>query len=321
MLLFIHGEDRFLVNKRRLELQKAFAQKYSDADIFTFDFEDQGTIEDTRRALSACEDGLFAARKMVIFTHPFELSETAAKFLLDFLEGFAHRTTAKTTLLFVHHEKIKKNHKLTHFLEKYADKTETFDKLQEKNAVVFINRELALIDNKSSFSREALRLFSELLGTDTARIVMELEKLAAFKPGSVFETSDVFLLVSTSVEKNIFEALDALVCDNKKRALSLLRREVSGEKGEYPVLAMCAWQVRRLLLVREMFDRGIRSASDIAAQTKLPLFVVRKILGAIKNFPFARIKRGLAMLSDFDIELKRGGMDPRVVLDLFVWKF
>ncbi len=321
MIIFLHGEEGFLVNRRRLELQKTFARKYPGADVFIFDFEDQGTIENVRRALAACDAGLFAEQKMVIFLHPFELSETAQETLLNFLQNFADKNAEEVTLLLVHPDKIKKTHTLSRFLEKHSDKTETFPKLQPKDGTSFILRELNAIDAKAKFSSSALRIFSEFIGTDTARIVTELEKLAAFKPGGVFEVGDVSLLIANAAEKNIFSALDALVSGDKKRALLLLRRFAEGEQGAYSVLAMCAWQVRRLLLVREAFDQGARNASNIAAQTKLQSFVVQRMLSAVKNFPLSRIRRGLAMLSDLDTELKRGGMDPLVALDLFVWKF
>jgi DNA polymerase III delta subunit len=100
-----------------------------------------------------------------------------------------------------------------------------------------------------------------------------------------------------------------------------LRREAAGAGGPHSILAMCAWQARRLLLVREALDKGRERAADIAAETKLPPFAVQKMLGTINNFPLARIKKGLGMLSDFDTEFKRGGMDPSVALDLFIWKF
>ena len=223
--------------------------------------------------------------------------------------------------MLVHPEKIKKTHILARFLEKSADKTEVFAKLQAQNMPAFIQRELHLIDAQAKFSPSALRIFSDFLGTDTARIVTELEKLAVFKPEGVFEAEDVSLLIASATEENIFLALDALSSGDKKRALLLLRRFAEGAQGAYPVLAMCAWQVRRLLLVREMFDQGIRSVSEIATRTKLPPFAAQKMLRAIQNFPLSRLKRGLSMLSDFDTDLKQGGMDPPVALDLFVWKF
>jgi len=321
MILFIHGGDGFLVNERRSILQKAFIRKYSQAEIFVFDFEDQGTSDDVRRSLAVCEEGLFASKKMVVFLHPFELGEVSEKLLLDFLKDFTKKNETEVTLLFVHPGKIKKTHPLAKVLIKYANKEEVFEKLEEKNKNAYIKRELATIDAEARFSREALQIFSLSIGLDTARIRTELEKLATFKPGSVFEEEDIHLLIGSVSENVIFEALDALGRGDKKRSLLLFHREASGAEGVYPLLSMCAWQVRRLLLVRELFDKGIFRASDIALQTKMPPFVAQKMLGTIHNFSIARIKRGLMTLSRFDTELKRGGMDPSVALDLFIWRF
>ena len=129
------------------------------------------------------------------------------------------------------------------------------------------------------------------------------------------------MLVGTTKEQVIFEALDALSRGDKKRALLLFHREASGAEGAFPLLSMCAWQVRRLLQVRELFDMGVRRAGDIASKTKLPPFAVQRILGVINNFPLNRIKKGLSLLSQFDTQLKTGGMDPLVALDLFIWRF
>lgn len=321
MILFLHGADGFRVNERRSILQKAFKQKYPQAEIFIFDFEDQGSSDNVRRSLMACEEGLFTPKKMIIFLHPFELGEAPEKLLLDFLKDFIKKTAREVTLLFVHPGKIKKTHPLAKVLIKYADKEEAFEKLEEKDRNTYIKHALALIDTKASFSRGALQAFSLSVGLDTARIRTELQKLTAFKPGGVFEEEDIHLLISSVSENVIFEALDALGRGDKKKALFLFHREASSADGAHPILAMCAWQVRRLLLVREFFDKGMLRASDIATQTKLPPFVVQKMLGTISNFSTARIKQGLVMLSDFDTELKRGNMDPHVALNLFIWKF
>ncbi|MDO8565780.1 MAG: DNA polymerase III subunit delta [Candidatus Moranbacteria bacterium] len=321
MIFFLHGEDGFRVNERRSVFQKTFAKKHPQAEFFIFDFEDQGTPDDVKRSLAACEEGLFTTKKMVTFLHPFVLGETQEKLLLNFLECFVKKTNAGVALLFINPGKIKKTHPLTQFLVKHADKVEMIEKLETKNIDSYIKRELAAIDEKASFSREALQVFISSLGTATERIRTELEKLVTFKPGGVFETEDVRLLVGSSPESIIFEALDALGRGDKKRALLLFHREVSGVGGAYPLLSMCAWQARRLLRVREIFDRGVRRAGDIASETKLPPFVVQKMLGTINNFPLSRIKRGLSLLSEFDTQLKTGGMDPLVALDLFIWKF
>lgn len=324
MILFLHGEDQFLLSRRRRDLQKAFAEKYPEADIFTFDFEDQGTPEHVRRALDACEGGLFASRKMVIILHPFELGEGPEKMLVQFMKS-QKETQNDTTLLFVHPGKIKKTHPVTSLLLKQADKEENFPKQSEKDLgpiTKTIERELARIDAASSFSREALRMFVSAVGGDTARVVSELEKLVAYKgERKEITIEDIALFIEGAPENVLFEALDALGRSDRKRALMLFRQEVSNTESAFPILAMCAWQTRRLLVVREAYDQGMRRAQDIASKTKLPPFAVQKMLGIISGFPLSRLKKGLEMLSSFDTKLKTGGMDPLVALDLFVSKF
>jgi DNA polymerase III delta subunit len=321
MLFFLHGEDIFRVNERQSVFQKTFAKKYPQAEFFVFDFEDEGSPDGVKRGLASCEEGLFATQKMVTFLHPFVLGQPQEKHLLDFLERFIKKTDTEVALLFVNPGKIKKTHPLAKFLAKYADKEEIIERLEEKNIAAYVKRELAIIDAQARFSPLALELFILSLGVATQNIRTELQKLSTFKPGGVFETEDIRLFVGSAKEVVIFEALDSLGRGDKKRALLLFHREAVGSEGAYPLLSMCAWQARRLLLVREMFDHGIRRTGDIAAQTKLPPFAVQKMLGTINNFSLQRIKNGLSLLSQFDAQLKVGTMDPLVALDLFIWKF
>lgn len=286
MIYFLHG-DPFLVHERQRVFQKTFAKKYPQAEFFVFDFEDQRTPTDVHRALAACETGLFVAPKMVTFLHPFALEETGEKLLVDFLKIFVEKSETDIALLFISPGNIKKAHPLARWLAQYADKEEILEKPAAKNMPLYVKRELSRIDLKASFSREALAVFVDFVGTDIARIQTELAKLTTFKPASIFEVSDVLLLVSSLPENTVFEALDALCRGDKGQSFLLFSRATSDPAGIYPLLAMCAWHVRRLLSVREAFDGGLRRAGDIATHTKLPLFAVQKILKVTPSFPHA----------------------------------
>ncbi len=320
MVIFLHGEDDFLVGRRKRALVKAFQKKYVQAEVFVFDFEDQGTPEDIRRALSSCESGLFAAEKMVVFLHPFVLGEGAEKILVEFLKQQTKRVEEKNILLFVHGGKVKKTHPLTSALLKVVDTEEMIEVPKGKEAM-FVRKELARLNPELTLHSHPLTLFLEATGNNTARMVSELEKLAAFKERGDITADDIRLLLEPPQGQVIFEALDALGRGDKKRALFLFHREVTKPGGAFPVLALCAWQVRRLLLVREAYDRGMRRPADVAQETKLAPFAVQKIFTSIEHFPLARIKQGIILLSDIDTQLKQGKADPLVALDMFVWKF
>lgn len=321
MLIFLHGEDEFLVGRRKQALVRAFKKKYISGEVFTFDFEDQGRPEDVKRALGSCEGGLFATEKMVVFLHPFALGELAEKLLLGFLKEHLESLPEHTILLFVHTEKVKKTHPIAKLLFAQADTNEEYGVLDERGLRTLVTKELATSHKAVTFDSRALTLFLSLTEGNTARVVSELEKLAAFKGEGQITMEDIEALMTTPEEVNIFAALDALGKGDRKEALLLFRRESAKGEGVFPVLSMCAWQVRRLLLVREACDRGIRRPADIAVATKLPPFTVQKAVAVIERFPLSRLKNGLMLLSDIDTNLKQGKADPEVSLDLFVWKF
>lgn len=320
MILFLHGKESFLVNRRRSALEKAFLKKYPGGEVFLFDFEDQGSLEDVRKAIGACEAGLFASPKLVMWLHPFVLPENTEKMLVDFVKQFGKSET-ETTLLLVEPEKVKKSHPLTKALEKVEAKEEVFEALASQEITTLVKRELHALDPKMSFSPEALQTFVASVGTDVARVVSELEKLASYKAGEVIETKDVLEMVESGSESALFDALNALARGDTSRALFLFHFEAMKPEGAYPLLSMCAWQMRRMLIIKEAFESGMRRAGDIARVTKLQPFAVEKMLPLLSSLSLPRIKEGLVTLSQFDTELKQGRMDPYVALDLFIYRF
>ena len=321
MILFLHGQDDFLISRRKRALVEAFTKKYAGGEVFVFDFEDARRPEDVRRALDACGGGLFATEKMIVFLHPLALEETAQKQVAGFLKEEAKALPERTILLFVETGKWKKSDPLAKALMATFDKEEVYDPLTGPALGRFVDKELALFNPLVRFDGPGRERFLALLGENGATLLTELEKLATFRKEGVITREDVELLIARPEEEGIWQALDALGRGNQHTALLLFRREGEKSEGVYPVLSMCAWQVRRLLLVREAWDKGIKRPADIVSATKLPSFTVQKALSVIEHLTLPRLKRGLALLSDIDTNLKQGKADPEVSLDLFVWKF
>lgn len=321
MIIFLHGEDAFLVGRRKQFLVRAFQKKYPQTERFVFDFEDQGTPQDVKRAIDACAGGLFAKEKLVIFLHPFVVGEGSEKLLINFLKNEAPQLPETVVLLFVHTGKIKKTHLVTKFLLAGADKVEEEKMLLGKPLENFLKKELAILNDRVHFDPTGLRLFLECTKGNMALMLTELEKLATFTGEGAIGQEAVRMFLQVPEENVVFLALDALGQGDRSRALLLFHQEAEKVGGVYATLSMCAWQVRRLLLVRDAYDRGIRRSADITTATKLPPFTVQKTLENIEHFPLSRLRRGLTLLSDIDTALKQGKADPEVSLDLFVWKF
>lgn len=321
MILFLHGEDSFLVHRQQNTFRQAFVNKYPTGEVFVFDFEDQREQSDIMQGLASCETGLFATKKMIFFLHPSVLDESKEKYIIDFLHNFSERRSEDITVCFVEPRKIKKTQDIIKALLKYTDEEIPFPKKEIKDIGMYIKKELSLINKKVQFSYEALMLFVKLVQGDTARIQNELEKLSAYKTEGILEKEDILLLIEESKEEVIFEALDALGNGKRSQALLLFHKQASSKDGIYSLFGMCAGQVRRMLLIREMIEQGIRRESEIASHTKIHPFVVKRVLHIIEHFSLERIKRGIKLLSDLDSDVKQGKKDPLIALDFFLWKF
>lgn len=318
MKLLLYGNDPFLVHRRRRVLQDAFLKKYTEGETHLFDFEDQGAEASVREAFALAEQDLFSAPKMIVFLHPASLKDAPAKAFLELLE---EKGQGDAMLLFVQPGNFRKNDKTIAAIRRSVEKEELLDTPAGPKLDAWVRKELARIDPQASIGNEALQDLIRATKGELPRLSSEAEKLALFAEAREITALDVETLVEFSKEDVIFQALDALSRGDRAQALLLFRAQETASDIARQLLSMCAWQVRRLILVRECFDRGQRASSDVAAYAGLRPFAAEKALRIIHTFPEARLRRGLSFLSDLDTCLKLGTTDPGVALNLFVWKF
>lgn len=323
MLYFLHGEDMIRVAERRRELMDGFQKKYPTGEIHLFDFEDTGTPEMVRRACSACDQGLFATPKLVVWLHPLALKE-GEDAVKNFLKRFLKEAPLDISLLVIEPGKIKKTNSIAAFLLKKADRTEDLSVLSGASLETWVLKSLAAFDPHLSISRPALMLLLKGIGSDTLRLKQVIDQLASYRGTGEIVLADVMLFVQAGSEAVIFQALDALARGEREKALLLFAREQAAatkHDAVYGLLSMCAWQLRRLLLIREAYDQGMHDSPGIARHTKLPPFTVQNALRGLNALPRTRLAAGLSLLAEMDAALKIGALDPGVALDTFVWKF
>jgi DNA polymerase III delta subunit len=277
MLYFLYGEDEVRVASRRRELLDGFRRKYPTGEVQIFDFEDSGTPETIRSACSACDQGLFAIPKLIVWLHPFVLKE-GEDVLKKFLMRFLKESPSDISLLILASGKIKKTHPVAALLLKKSDRIEEMEPLRGVQLERYIASSLRVFDADLSISRTALGILVKAVGSRGERR-----------------------------SKHFFSS----------------RREQAGESKHEAVYGLLSMRVAVAPAHSdaEVFDRGIRDASGIARETKLPPFVVQNALRSFENLPLSRLTAGLMLLADMDAAMKIGELDPGGALDAFVWKF
>jgi DNA polymerase III delta subunit len=151
----------------------------------------------------------------------------------------------------------------------------------------------------------AARLLVERVGTNQLGLQQELDKLLVFDP-KITEQS-IESLTEKTPQSTIFELLDAAFAGDAKRTMRLYDEQRALKVESQQVIAMLAWQLHVLALVKTAKNRSV---DDISREAKLNPYVVRKTQGLVRHITLARLKELITGLREFDVRTKTEGILP-----------
>jgi DNA polymerase-3 subunit delta len=175
--------------------------------------------------------------------------------------------------------------------------------------------------NDARMTPAAARLLVDSLGEDLRLLAGEIEKLSvAVGRGGEIGMEQVRALTPQISHTVIFELTDALARRDQQRALALLHEELAKGTAAQQIVGLMAAQTRRLLQVKAMAERGMRSA-QIAQAAGIAPFVVEKTLPQARQFSAAQLEAAHRALLEADVALKNSRMTPELALDLLTLQF
>lgn len=142
------------------------------------------------------------------------------------------------------------------------------------------------------------------VGSNQQLLAHELIKLLDYEPSITRETID--LLTEPSPQSTIFELLDAAFAGRTKRAIELYAEQRKQKVEPIQIIAMLAWQLHTMVLIKAAGDK---TPDQIARETKLNPFVVRKNLPLVKQLTMTELKDLVGSVLDLDIKLKSQSID------------
>ncbi|GAC1383375.1 MAG: DNA polymerase III subunit delta [Ktedonobacteraceae bacterium] len=173
----------------------------------------------------------------------------------------------------------------------------------------------------TTISPEATALLANFIGNQLRLLANELDKLATYVGrGATINVDDVRKLSAHVQEARIFDLTDALAQRNRKQALDILHDLLADGEPPLKLISTITTQVRSLLLVKELAQKGMR-APQIASTIGLAPFVATKALHQVEKLTSAQLEEAYRQLLATDAALKRSRMAPEMALDLLVVKF
>ncbi|QQS19066.1 DNA polymerase III subunit delta [Candidatus Saccharibacteria bacterium] len=137
-----------------------------------------------------------------------------------------------------------------------------------------------------SISSNDARLLVERVGTNQLGLQQELDKLLANE--LIITRESIENLTEQTPQSNVFELLDAAFAGDTKRTMRLYDEQRALKVEPQQVIAMLAWQLHVLAVVKTAKER---SADDIAREAKLNPFVVRKTQSLARHISLTRLKQ------------------------------
>jgi len=172
-----------------------------------------------------------------------------------------------------------------------------------------------------SIAPEAKKLLADFIGNNLRLLANELDKLATYVgKEATINIDDVRQLSAQVQEARIFDLTDALAQRNRQQALNILHDLLSDGEPPLKLLSTITTQVRSLLLVKELAQKGMR-APQIASTLGIAPFIVDKSLRQIGKFSPAQLEGAYRQLLATDAALKRSRLTPEMALDLLIVQF
>lgn len=265
---------------------------------------DGSEVEFEKIQEAALNVSLFSPNKLVVLNSPSEQAEFVEK-----IDDLIKRMNQSTELLIVE-PKVDKRSSYYKVL-----KTKTvFKEYRWLDATAVAKWVTSYVSqNGGKISYSDAQLLIDRLGNDQELLKNELDKLILYDPQISSKTID--LLSEKTPQSTVFDLIDAALKGDLARTLSLYMEQRTLKVEPQQIIALLAWQLNVLALVK---TAGHLSVEEISSQAKLNPFVVRKSLNLSRDIPIGDLKKIINDMVKLDVRLKTESVDADEALQYFL---
>lgn len=313
MIYIFHGPDDFTRNEKIAELRAAFSDPtVTDLNVTTLEGRDL-SLSEIRHVADAMP--FMADHRLVIVVGFLRANSKTDEItrLVDYLPT----VPPTTNLVLAETDLLDKRHPVLKAAPKLAAEVIRFGGPDPHNLREWIIQRAK--ERGAAIEPAAAETLGRLVGAELRTLNSEIEKLTLYTAGArPISRADVELLVPYVEEAENFGLANAIGQRNARRAYDQLHKMLDEGKHPMAILASIATQVRGLLEVKDMAERGM--SPQLIAQHKgwRSDYAVKMRLKEGANFSTARLEEILALLLDIDLRIKTGRIDQYLALDTLI---
>ena len=311
MIYLLYGKEELLIQKEIDNIKKE--NELNDLDVNEYEL-------DTVSLKEALEDAetisFFHDKKAVILNHCTFLTGTTKKGSIEqpiaLLEEYIKHPNPSTILiLVVFSEKLDERKKIVKMLKKEVI-------VKELNQVANQEQFVKDLFHGYQISRDDLNLFQKKVGNHLELLEQEAEKLkmASFQEKTI-TTELIQDITIQTIDLDIFGLIEAIVLKQKEKAMMMLDEMIKIGEEPLMILIMLANQFRIIYQAKELYQKGY-TEKNIASMLSIHPFRIKKALEKGRMFSSEILLSYIKQLAELDYQIKNGGINKRMGLELFL---
>ena len=292
MVITLTGENAFALQSELEQITARFVAQHGELALERLDGEE---AEFVRMSEALTSLPFLASKKLVLLRRP-----GANKQFVERAEELLAQAPDTTEVIIIE-PKLDKRSGYYKLLQKQTEFKE-FKELDLGGLAQWLLQKAK--EQGGSISTSDARYLVERVGLNQQLVGNELAKLVLYDPKVTRQTID--LLTEATPQSTIFQLLEAAFAGNAEKALQLYDEQRALKVEPQQIIAMLAWQLHVLALVK---TAGERSAQVIASEAKVSPYVVQKSQGIARKLTLTRLKKLVNDLLTIDARLKRESID------------
>ena len=301
MVTTLTGENSFGWSDALKTLISTFIEEYGEYSVIKMDGE-EASFDEIQRTLISIP--LLTKRQCIILRSP-----SKNKQFLDSFELLLSEVPDSSDVVIVE-PKLDKRMSYYKYLKKQTEFKE-FPELSMDELVRWAIRYTH--DDDATISNSDARYLIDRIGFNQQQLSQELDKQQLYSHRITRETID--LLTEQVPQSTIFQLLDAAFSGHDKTMLELYNQQRAMRVEPQQIIALLAWQLHILAIIKTAGDRSI---DQIASQTRINPFVIRRSQNIAKKLSLNDLKTRILRLSKIDARLKRTSINGDEVLQQYL---
>ncbi|ULG71144.1 DNA polymerase III subunit delta [Macrococcus brunensis] len=316
-IIINHGVVPELVAERTTKIVSDLLPEQDDFNFSRYDLLEtpiQNIIEDAMTIPFLSEQKVIVVKNSYLFTG--EKPRVAVEHQLDALAQFVEQFTGPNVVIFeVNSDKLDERKKIVKNMKK-LHQVNKIDALDEMALKKWVKQEMN--NQFKDIKQDALDELIQLTGADYKLVSNEMHKLLLYiGDDSIITKTHVEMIVSRSLEQNVFLLTDYITTHRKKEAIVLLKDLINMKEEPIKLLALISGQYRLFYQTKILSQKGF-SEAQIAKQLKIHPYRVKLALRKVSRLNLSDILKVIDSCAETDYQLKSSYMDKVLILELFI---